>query len=422
MSIIHTHRSEKIKEFNETVLKIEDDSEHYKNLILENIRFKKKQLLKSLIYRISDQKKDVFDLAIHLKTIGINQFFEILKTELKQVDDKQDFLKDFDLDENEVKTKELEDKIQKIKDSIESEMNLYNNYPVEISLLFKKIFKDNTIIDQEMVLEYKGKKPFLFSKKRKKELFEAINQYYDIYNEMKTLTDGYDLFNEYKNYSNLLSIIEKKEVDIYRLKDQWKSLKQEKQIFEKDIEEMRLWNSLEKVRKIVIEKFVNFSSNVDNLDFYIEKITEHYQDKESLKELYIEQLKEEFFNELIKPFNNIEDKLYDDVKYIEHIFKQMEFCKYEKITDPYFSNVGYFENRLLNYQVAKKEFYDLFMKEISVDTNIFQEYFKKFEKKSKNFLLVKILAENESFLIFEESQVEKLNNEKNFIVNKYKKE
>lgn len=421
MASMHSHRELKLKEFEDTIFKIEEEHFHFKDVILDKIKLEKKNLLSNLIYKIDDSKKDVFELAIFLQSIGLNQFFETLKLELKTVDEKQGFINDFNIDENEKEQSELEQKIKDIQELIKNKQKVHDNYPYDIVNLFKIIFAENDITDQESILKLKEKnaKYYIFNKKRKSQII-AIQEYYNSYSEKNLITDGFNLFEEYTLFSDISDYIDEKNVDIFRLKDNLKSIKAEKEFFLRDLEEMRLLNSFEKVKSRTISKFISLASSINNLDYYINKIVEHYQDKENFKKLYLLQLKEKYFNELIVYFENAENLIYEEIKYVEHVFKHMEFCRYKKIDLPYFSNIGYFENRLFMYKKSKLEFFNLFISDLQIDTDDFSIFFEKFKNNLKNILLKEILEKNTYFKLFIDDEVKKLEKEKDAIILKYK--
>lgn len=422
MKHIYNHRIEKIQFMNDFVLKIQESTEHHENLINESIHFEKKALLKHLIYKIDEESKDVFNLAVKLKTMGVNQFFEVLKTELNKVDDVQGFLDSFDFDDNRIEAESLKKRIEDMKLSMSNEMKSYENYPLELSLLFNIIFKDDLINDQDKVMQYKEMKPlFLIASRKKKAVQDAIKKYYDIYLNHNTLTNGFDLFNEYSKYDVLIKKIDSKNNDIYKLKRQLKSVEAEKHLFEKELQDMKLFNNFDKVKKRVIDKFISFSSNVENLDYYIEKIAIYKEDKTSLKTLYVLQLKQNYLQEMMRYITPIDKGLYEDVKKVEHVFRYMIFCKHELIDFPYFSNVGYFEARMRSYEESKYAFFKMFFTNKFIISDDFQLFSENFKKNVTNKMLKDILRLNSDFCIFEEREINKLKKEKDFILDKFNK-
>lgn len=410
MSNEYTHRMDKLIEMQSICSEIEREGKHFSSLLLDKIDGDKKNLLSSLLYSIN--KETVFEDAIYLQSIGIKQFYEVLKSQLRIIDEKQNFLGDFDI---EINKKEQEEALLKIEEIKNKELDLieqYNSYPKELKNIYKDLFPTKLIKDQEDILDIrKSSKLSRFFNKEKRNAYNAIEGYYQIYDQYKLLTEGSNLHLEYKAYKSLLSEKESYQREMFRRKDHLKALKQEEKIFNKDIEELKQFDDFDKIKKETIKSFVAFAFDIENIDFYIEKIVLSNNDKENYKKMLQLKLQKLFFNEYLKQFTEIDSSLLIEVKKLQQEFKKIAFCKMEKIEFPYFSNIGYFENRLIYYKESKKTFFNFFNDKKIINTESFEEFDSFLKKNFNQKILQEFLALKGEFKIFEEKECQVLDNQ-----------
>lgn len=403
----YTHRMDKLLEMQDHCISINLEGQHFSSLLMDKIESEKKSLLSNLIKKIN--KDSVFDDAIYLQSIGVKQFYEVLKKKLQFVDEKQSFLNDFEMEKNEQEQKEAILKIESLKENQNNLIKLVVDYPNELKLIFSDIFSIGLIRDQEDVLDLRNISKFdSFFNKKKRVTSESINLYYQIYDQFQTLTEGSDLYKEYKEYKSLTQKKEAAQREMFRANDNLKALQQEKSIFEKDLEELKKVDDFEKIREETIKDFVIFSHQIDNIDFYIGKIVMATNDKESLKKLIQLQRQKGFFLFYLKIFNEIDSELIIKVKELQQSFKSIAFCKMEKIDFPYFSNIGYFENRLLYYKEGKKEFFNFFNNKNIIKTENIDEFENNLIKNMNKNIMKDFLALKSDFEIFEEKELQVL--------------
>ncbi len=415
MSNEYTHRMDKLIEMQDICSDIRREGSHYSSLLIEKIDGEKKSLLSNLLYSIN--KESIFEDAIYLKSIGIKQFYETLKLQLKIIDEKQSFLTDFDIDKNKEEQFSVEKKLKEIDEKQQLFIKQFKEYPLELISIYKGLFGTKLIRDQEDILDLRNvSKIDKFFNKQKKIAHNSIEKYYEIYDNYNLLTEGTNLYNEYKEYTALESRKESCQREVFRARDHLKALIQEERIFNKDLEELKQLDNFDKIRHETIKAFVLFAHEIDNIDFYIEKIVIASNDKVNYKKMFQLKLQKEFFIKYLNIFNLIDDGLLLEVKKLQQEFKKIAFCKMEKITFPYFSNVGYFENRLLYYKKGKKDFFNLFNNKKIIKTENFEEFENNLSDIFNQKILKDFLALKEDFKIFEESELKVLDSQINHII------
>ena len=160
---------------------------------------------------------------------------------------------------------------------------------------------------------------------------------------------------------------------ILKLKNDLKSLRQEKDIYREDIKEIKRLDNFEKIKSKSIKSFVDFSLKINNINYYIEKILTKHNDNEKMKTLVISELHDQYFKNYLEYFKKIEEDIDKEIKFLEQELKYIAFTKMDKIESPYISNIGYFENRLLGYKKLKTMFYSFFSNKKIIKTDVFEE-------------------------------------------------
>jgi hypothetical protein len=418
----YTHRLNKIESFKEIQNDILVETEHYEYLFEERYQASLKNLLSQILFDID--KEDVFQLGIYLKSIGVRQFLEVLKEELSKIDEKQSFLKDFDLEENKKESLRLESEIEFLISKKEVLRKDFDSYPIKIRKTLEKIFENDLEINDQLIInDIKENISWKYSlNKKKREVVKAIKKYESIREESVLLTDGFDFHLEYESYNCLEKEIDEVSSKILKLKNDLKSLKQEKKIYEEDIKEIKRLDNFEKIKSKSIKSFVEFSLKINNINYYIEKILTKHNDTENLKTLVMSELHDQYFKNYLEYFKKIEKDIDKEIKFLEQELKYIAFTKMDKIESPYISNIGYFENRLLGYKKLKTMFYSFFSNKKIIKTDVFEEFDEKNKEIFKDTMLGEFFAEKSAFKIFKEKEKNKVLKEVDFILKKNNKE
>lgn len=422
MASEYTHRLNKIESFKEIQNEILVETEHYEYLFEERYQASLKNLLSKILFDID--KEDVFQLGIYLKSIGIRQFLEVLKEELSKIDEKQAFLKDFDLEANKNESLKLESEISLLISKKEVLRKDFDSYPTEIRKILEKIFENDLEINDQLIIDdIKENISWKYSlNKKKREVVKAIKKYERIREENILLTDGFDFHLEYESYNYLEKEIDEISSKILKLKNDLKSLKQEKKIYEEDIKEIKRLDNFEKIKSKSIKSFVEFSLKINNINYYIEKILTKNNDTENLKTLVMSELHDQYFKNYLEYFKKIEKDINKEIKFLEQELKYIAFTKMDKIESPYISNIGYFENRLLGYKKLKTMFYSFFSNKKIIKTDVFEEFDEKNKEIFKDTMLGEFFIDKSTFKIFNEKEKNKVLKEVDFILKKNNKE
>ncbi len=418
----YTERLTKLEEMEVILNDIKKEQENYTFLLNDKYAYKRKNILSSLIYGI--ESKDIFELAINLKKMEITLFFETLKKELSKLDKNQDSIRDFDEEQNKIDIEETRKKRDFFKEEKDKLMFKYSSYPIELIEIFNIIFKSKLVEDQSDVLEIKKSNWQYSFSKNKRTVYKAIKDYYDLIDleEKLRITDGTDLCFEYKSFKEIELKIDDKSKEIQRKEDHLKMLGQESYIFKKDLKELQRLNDFDKIKKKIIADFIEISENISNTNYYIEKITTVNNDKKIFKEMYLLKLEEEFFNIYTEWFKEIEEKIYKEIKFLEQELKYIAFCKMDKITYPYFSNIEYFSDRILNYKKLKTAFFKFFSNKKIIESELFEDFNEKNKNIFKDESLEEFFTLKSDFKIFTESEKNFLSNETKEILARYNKE
>jgi len=415
----YTHRLNKIESFKEIQNDILVETEHYEYLFEERYKASLKSLLSKILFDID--KEDVFQLGIYLKSIGVRQFLEVLKEELSKIDEKQAFLKDFDLEENKNESIRLESEIELLISKKEILRKNFDCYPTEIRKTLEKIFENDLEINDQLIIEdIKENISWKYSlNKKKREVIKAIKKYERIMGENALLTDGFDFYLEYESYNYLEKEIDEISSKILKLKNDLKSLRQEKDIYREDIKEIKRLDNFEKIKSKSIKSFVDFSLKINNINYYIEKILTKHNDNEKMKTLVISELHDQYFKNYLEYFKKIEEDIDKEIKFLEQELKYIAFTKMDKIESPYISNIGYFENRLLGYKKLKTMFYSFFSDKKIIKTDVFEEFDEKNKEIFKGTMLGDFFVEKSTFKIFNKKEKNKVLKEVDFILKKH---
>lgn len=418
----YTERLTKLEEMEVILNEIKKEQEHYTFLLSDKYAYKRKNILSSLIYGI--ESKDVFELAMNLKKMEITLFFETLKKELSKLDKNQDSIRDFDEEQSKIEIEETQKKRDFFKEEKEELMSKYRSYPIELIEIFNIIFKSKLVEDQSDVLDIKKSNWQYSFSKNKRTVYKAIKDYYELIDleEDLRITDGTDLCFEYNSFKEIELNIDNKSKEIQRKEGHLKMLAQESYIFKKDLKELQRLNDFDKIKKKIIADFTEISENISNTNYYIEKITTINNDKETFREMYLLKLEEEFFNIYTEWFKEIEENIYKEIKFLEQELKYIAFCKMDKITYPYFSNIEYFSDRMLNYKKLKTEFFKFFSNKKIIESELFEDFNEKNKNIFKDESLEEFFTLKSDFKIFSESEKNFLSNETNEILARNSKE
>lgn len=356
--------------------------EMYSNLFREQYIKERKDLLFNYINKL-DTTNDVFDLAIKMRKHEIVKFYEIMSEELKGVDKKNKYIQSIDIEEHKKNIEEDKKELENLRDLFEKKHKIQQNYPPEISLLIKKIIGSGLVKSQENIIDYKLEKKisYLFNRKLYK-LHKNIKKYYEIYQNFELFTDGSNFYNEYLSFTNFEKEIDVISSDIQKIKSNIQMAVSEVDIYEKEFADMKIEFNLSVVKTTVIRKFIEYAHKEKMVDYYIERLEDVFMSQDLYKKRVVSKIKLDFYEELNKSIIQTNKDLLKELNNMKLKFKKVLYASFKNSDLPLFSNVGYFNNAIINTiktedkiinmmadkDIIKTEDYNAFIESLEIKT------------------------------------------------------
>ncbi len=355
---------------------------------------KKKNNHKSVIRKhiLRNKDYDIYDLGVHLRSIGIVKFFDILNAELHKQEVKKSYLQSTNQNELDKEIELLNDRCEKERKYFDKVNELYFSYPENIRRifvsLFKKdnfklegrsayflhlekilktlhsLFKANEIKSQQEIIELKNSDDkLLFFKIKKKYQISKINKYYRIYEDYKLYTDGTDLFKEYLAHKDANKDLEATSDRIQKIKSTLYSLEHEKELYEKENKEYLMETENEEVfKRKIIDLFLSYADKEDMLVHYLEKFEKEKQNDTSLlKERVVNDILAAFYFKTQEKIKESNEKISEFNQFLlTDIIKPLKKYKFESIEEDLFTNIDYFKdviNSRIQEQVLIRRFF-----------------------------------------------------------------